>query len=53
MHAVKDNPAVAERTGISRDVASKFIEHDPGGKLPKHAKPKRKGQFSLPKERRA
>jgi len=53
MHAVKADPAVAERTGVSREVASKFIEHDPGGKLPRHAKRKRKSQFSIPKERRA
>lgn len=52
MHAVMADPAVAEHTGVGKDVASKFIEHDPGGKLPTHAKPKRKSQFSLPKQRR-
>src|SRR5215831_7589847 len=35
-YAAKADPAVRERTGISKSVATKMTGEDPGGKLPQH-----------------
>lgn len=45
MHAAARDPKVAARTGVPVKVAQEFAATDPGGKLPKKARPA--NQFSL------
>lgn len=50
MHAVKNNPALASKTGVPVKVAKKFVSEGHGqkvGKLPQH-----KGPFTLKREKR-
>ena len=42
MFAAKNDPDVRKKTGISQETAEKFTDHDEGGKLPYHKKPKKK-----------